>query len=63
MRARAGEQRQEQRAQGEHAPGHAHAVPARRIVVQQPVWIAGAGQAEAEREHGTRDRADQQPGT
>ncbi len=61
LRAGAGEQREEQGGRREHAPGHAHAVPAGRVVEQQAVGIAVAGQAEADGEHGADDEADGEP--
>ena len=41
-------------------PGHAHAVPAGRVVEQQAVGVARAGQAEAHREHRADDHPRQQ---
>ncbi len=63
LRAGAGEQREEQRGGREHAPGHAHSIPAGRVVEQQPIRIAVAGQPEPDREHGADDGAHREADT
>ena len=61
LRPGARQERIEQRRHREHPPRHAHAVPARRVVEQQPVGIAGARQPEPHRQDRAHDDSREQP--